>query len=150
GAQLQLLHVRALLQVPHMERVAVLPGQEQLRVHALAYHVRRAPLAGDHRVVAEVPPDDGPLRGGPAARRTHSRRALRSARQPESRAARARAGMGAVPRGSAGISRRERRAAGGDMRAAEMDNAAPFACDMSALTPEQRIEHARVARELFG
>ena len=40
-----------------MQRVAVLAGQEQLRIHAALHHVRRAPLAGDHRVVTEVPPE---------------------------------------------------------------------------------------------
>src|SRR5690606_6996035 len=36
---------------------AVLAAQQQLRVHAVLDHVRRAPLAGDHRVVAQVPPE---------------------------------------------------------------------------------------------
>ena len=47
----------ALAQVPDVERVAVLAAQQQLRVDAVLHHVRRAPLAGDHRVVAEVPPE---------------------------------------------------------------------------------------------
>ena len=34
-----------------------LPAQEQLRVHAVLHHVRRAPFARDHRVVPEVPPE---------------------------------------------------------------------------------------------
>ena len=40
-----------------MQRVAVLASQEQLRVHAALHHIRRAPLACDHRVVTEVPPE---------------------------------------------------------------------------------------------
>src|SRR5438046_7392365 len=31
--------------------------QQDVRVHAVLDHFRRAPLAGDHRVVAEVPPE---------------------------------------------------------------------------------------------
>ena len=57
GAEVELLQVRAAVEIPHVQRVAVLARQQQLRVHAVLHHVRRAPLAGDHRVVAEVPPE---------------------------------------------------------------------------------------------
>ena len=39
-----------------MNRVAVAALQKNFRVHAAFHHVRRSPLAGDHGVVAQVPP----------------------------------------------------------------------------------------------
>ncbi len=47
----------ATVQIPDVQRVAVLAGEEQLRNHAVLHHVRRAPLARDHGVVTEVPPE---------------------------------------------------------------------------------------------
>ena len=40
-----------------MQAVAVLAAEQQLGLDAVLDHVRRAPLAGDQRVVAEVPPE---------------------------------------------------------------------------------------------
>ena len=57
GAEVDLLQVRALLEVPDVELVAVLVAEQQLADEAVLDHVRRAPLAGDDRVVVEVPPE---------------------------------------------------------------------------------------------
>jgi hypothetical protein len=57
GAEVEHLLVRPALQVPHVQRVPVLAGEQQFRVDAVLDHVRRSPLARDHRVVAEVPPE---------------------------------------------------------------------------------------------
>jgi hypothetical protein len=57
GAEVELLHVPPPLHVPDVQPVAVLVAEQELRVHARLDHVRRAPLAGDHAVVAEVPPE---------------------------------------------------------------------------------------------
>ena len=56
-AQVERLHVAPLAQVPEVQAVAVLAVEQQLGLHPGLDHVRRAPLAGDHRVVAEVPPE---------------------------------------------------------------------------------------------
>ena len=40
-----------------MQLVAVFPAEQQLGHDAVLDHVRRAPLAGDQRVVAEMPPE---------------------------------------------------------------------------------------------
>ena len=39
------LRVNAAAKIPHVERVAVFPGEQQFRVHAVLHHVRRSPLA---------------------------------------------------------------------------------------------------------
>ena len=57
GAELQLLDVAAAAQIPDVQGVAVLASEQQLRIDAAAHHVRRPPLAGDHDVVAEMPPE---------------------------------------------------------------------------------------------
>ncbi len=44
-------------QIPDMDPMAVFTIEQQFRVQAVLDHVRRAPLAGDHRVMAEVPPE---------------------------------------------------------------------------------------------
>src|SRR5580765_4716357 len=40
-----------------MDLVAVLAGQQQLRVDTVFYHVRRAPFGRNHRVVSQLPPE---------------------------------------------------------------------------------------------
>ena len=57
GSELQCLKVASIVEIPDVQRVAVPAGEEQLRVHAVLHHVRRAPLAGDHDVATEVPPE---------------------------------------------------------------------------------------------
>src|SRR5258708_29280092 len=47
----------SLVQVPDMNLVAVLAGQQQLRVDTVFHHVWRAPFGGNHRVVPQVPPE---------------------------------------------------------------------------------------------
>ena len=47
--------VLALAQVPHVQRVTVLAGEQQFGIQTVLDHVRRAPLARDHGVVTEVP-----------------------------------------------------------------------------------------------
>src|SRR5690349_20260259 len=47
----------SLVQVPDMNLVPVLAGQQQLRVNALFHHVGRAPFGGNHRVVSQMPPE---------------------------------------------------------------------------------------------
>ena len=54
-AELDGLEVPPPAQVPDVQRVAVLAAQEQLGVHAVLHHVRRAPLAADHHVLTQVP-----------------------------------------------------------------------------------------------
>src|SRR5712692_11090336 len=44
-------------QIPYMQLVAVLAGQQELGVDAVLVHVGRTPLAGDHSVAAQVPPE---------------------------------------------------------------------------------------------
>ncbi len=55
GAEIERLQVAPLAQVPDVEGVTVLSAQQQLGIHAVLHHVRRAPFAGDHRVLAQVP-----------------------------------------------------------------------------------------------
>ena len=57
GAEVDLLDVLALLEVPDVELVAVLVAQQQLGIEAVLDHVRRAPLGGDDRALVEVPPE---------------------------------------------------------------------------------------------
>jgi hypothetical protein len=57
GAEVQLLQVAALVEIPDVEPVTVLAGQQQLRIDAVLHHVRRSPFRGDHRVVPQVPPE---------------------------------------------------------------------------------------------
>ena len=57
GAEVDRLLVAAAAQVPDVQVVAVLVGEQQLGLDAALDHVRRAPLAGEQRVVADVPPD---------------------------------------------------------------------------------------------
>ena len=56
-SQLQLLKMASGVQIPHVQRVAVLAAEQQIGVDAVLDHRRRAPLAGDHRVLSEVPPE---------------------------------------------------------------------------------------------
>src|SRR5215212_9359152 len=56
-AQIERLHVTPLLEVPEVQLVTVLPVQEQFWLHPALDHLRRAPLAADQRVVAEMPPE---------------------------------------------------------------------------------------------
>ena len=56
-AEVDLLAVAALRQVPDVDLVAVLAGQQDLGIDAALNHVGRAPLARDRRVVAEMPPE---------------------------------------------------------------------------------------------
>src|SRR5580658_2290862 len=57
GAQIQCLKVTTLLQIPHMQRVPVAALQKNLRIHAGFHHVWRSPLAGNHGVLAQMPPE---------------------------------------------------------------------------------------------
>ena len=57
GAEVDLLAVAALGKVPDVELVTVTAGQQGLRDDSVLDHVRSAPLAGDRRVVTEVPPE---------------------------------------------------------------------------------------------
>ena len=47
----------ALAQVPQMQRVTVLAAEQQIGLHSIFDHFRRAPFAGDRNVVAEMPPE---------------------------------------------------------------------------------------------
>src|SRR5438270_12060944 len=47
----------ALVEVPDMNLVAVLAGEQQLGVDPAFHHVRSAPFGRDHRVVSKVPPE---------------------------------------------------------------------------------------------
>ena len=55
-AEVDLLHVLALVQVPEVQTAAVLAAEQQLGDQPVLEHVGRAPLAGHHGIVAEVPP----------------------------------------------------------------------------------------------
>ena len=56
-AEVDLLQVLALVQVPEMQPAAVLGAEQHLRDQPVLEGVGRAPFAGDHGVVAEMPPD---------------------------------------------------------------------------------------------
>src|SRR2546422_8330511 len=56
-AEIDHLAVATLGQVPDVQLRTVTALQQDVRVDAVLDHLRRAPLAGDHRVVAEVPPE---------------------------------------------------------------------------------------------
>src|SRR5213594_665131 len=56
-AEIDDLPVATLGQVPDVQLMTVTALQQDFRVDAVLDHLRRAPLAGDHRVVAEVPPE---------------------------------------------------------------------------------------------
>src|ERR1700691_477213 len=57
GAQIQCLKVTTLAQIPDMQGVAVAPLQKNFWVHAVFHHVRRSPLAGNHGVKPQMPPE---------------------------------------------------------------------------------------------
>src|SRR5580704_17874238 len=46
-----------LVQVPDVQFVTVFSSQQQFRVKAVLYHIRRSPFGGNHGVVPEVPPE---------------------------------------------------------------------------------------------
>ena len=56
-AEIDRLGQRAVAQVPEMQPVAVLARRAAARLHAGFHHVGRAPFAGDHGVVPEMPPE---------------------------------------------------------------------------------------------
>src|ERR1041384_8839697 len=56
-AEVERLDVAPAAQVPDVEAMAVLLAEQQLRDHAALDHLRRAPLARQQGVVAEVPPE---------------------------------------------------------------------------------------------
>src|SRR3954447_26795087 len=53
--EIQRLKMLTRAEIPDVQLMAVLAGEQQLRNDAVLDHVRRSPLAGDHRVLAEVP-----------------------------------------------------------------------------------------------
>src|SRR5919112_1826138 len=55
--QIQCLKMTAAAQVPNVQLVPVATLHEYLRVKSAFDHFRRAPLAGDHGVVAQMPPE---------------------------------------------------------------------------------------------
>src|SRR3954453_11833844 len=56
GAEIELLQVLALVQVPEVQLVPVLPAEQHLGHEAVLEGSRQSPLARHHGVVAEVPP----------------------------------------------------------------------------------------------
>lgn len=56
GAEIDLLEMLPLLQVPEMQAAAILGGEQNLRHQSVLKRVGRAPFAGHHGVVAEMPP----------------------------------------------------------------------------------------------
>src|SRR5438552_14893756 len=56
-AEVDLLAMTALRQIPDVDLVAVLAGKQDLGVDAALDHLGRAPLARDRGVVTEVPPE---------------------------------------------------------------------------------------------
>src|SRR6202040_2425680 len=55
-AEVDLLQVRALVQIPEVELSAILALQQYLGDQAVLEGFGRAPLAGHHRVIPEMPP----------------------------------------------------------------------------------------------
>ena len=55
-SEIDLLQVFAPVEIPEVQLVAVFPGEQMLGHEAVLEHIRRAPLAGYHRVVPEMPP----------------------------------------------------------------------------------------------
>jgi hypothetical protein len=56
-AEIERLQVAPFAQIPHVQTVAILLAEEQLRHQASFDHVRRAPFARHERVEPEVPPE---------------------------------------------------------------------------------------------
>src|ERR1700734_1627656 len=54
-AEVHCLNVTPLAQIPEVKAVSVLACQQQLRIHAILNHVRRAPLARDGNVISQMP-----------------------------------------------------------------------------------------------
>ncbi len=55
-AEIDGLHVLALVQIPEMQPTPVLGAQQHLGDQAVLESIRRTPFAGHHRVVSEMPP----------------------------------------------------------------------------------------------
>src|SRR5580698_7729991 len=55
GPQVQRLQMTTLTEIPDMQTMSVLTAQQQLGIHTVLDHVRRAPLAGDCDVVTQMP-----------------------------------------------------------------------------------------------
>ena len=55
-AEVDLLQVLALVQIPEVQLAAVFGAEQDFRHEPVLERVGRAPFAGDHRVVAEMPP----------------------------------------------------------------------------------------------
>ena len=56
-AEIDRLQVLALVQVPEMQTAAVFRAEQDFRDQAIFESIRRAPLAGDERIMAKMPPD---------------------------------------------------------------------------------------------
>src|SRR5262245_48824013 len=55
--QIERLDMTAAAQIPDMHFMPVFAGQQQIGLHAVFNHVRRAPFAAKQRVKAEMPPE---------------------------------------------------------------------------------------------
>src|SRR6478672_13447731 len=55
--QVQHFAMASFIQVPDMERMSILAAEQQLGIHPVFHHLRRAPFAGDHGVMSQVPPE---------------------------------------------------------------------------------------------
>jgi hypothetical protein len=55
-AEVDLLEMLALGEIPEVQATAIFAAEQNLGYQAILERVRRAPFAGHHRVVAEVPP----------------------------------------------------------------------------------------------
>src|SRR5437667_9417018 len=56
GAEVDLLHVLALVQIPEMQLAAIAAVEQDFRHQAVLESIGRPPLAGDERVLAQMPP----------------------------------------------------------------------------------------------
>src|SRR5438445_11434594 len=57
GAKIEHLLVTALVQIPDVERMTVLPAEQKLTVHGGFNHGGRTPFTRDHGVVTKMPPE---------------------------------------------------------------------------------------------
>ena len=56
GAEIDLLHMLALVEIPEMELAAIAAVEKDLRHETVLERVGGSPFAGDERVLAQMPP----------------------------------------------------------------------------------------------
>ena len=57
GAEIERLHMPPFAHIPNVEMVSILTGKQFFRDETVFHHPGRPPLAGDHGVLGDVPPE---------------------------------------------------------------------------------------------